>query len=476
VALVVAAVGIALSIGRSPRYAYVYNAGQIVVLPHQRLLITDFGHLDRQGGHVLITDFQDKLLWEYKGELSNPHSAYPMPNGDILIADTGNNRVIEVNRASRIVWTTDDLGGGHGELGEGRISDGSRLIYPNDAKPLPNGQIMISCRLQSRVIDITKSGTIVRSIHGMLHRQHNPHVLANGDLLVSDSGAERVLEINKRDKIVWSYGGRGQNHLNWPRDAIPMPNGDILITDSDYNRLIEVTRSHQVVHYWTDLQRPYSAVLLPDGNILVGDGPGPGVVEINRSNQIVWHLNRNPTQYLDGSSATLRNPDFESTIRRSHTILSDWDRNDALAYSLTAGTRAHMVRSTVHEHGRYSAEIRYGGDSNGVYFSQTVRVTPGDTYAFSGWIRLKNVVACHPCSYGLGNQPGHSAEYELYLLPPQGREPPAPQLPVYSGTIGWTDETANITIPPGVELLEIDGYLRGQGTVWFDNVSLTKVP
>ncbi len=461
---------------RSPtRYADIAFGAEIVPLAHGRLLITDFGTLDRTGGQVVETDYHDHLLWRFPGRLVNPHSAYPDGSGHILIADTGDNRVIEVNQAGKIVWSTDNLGGGKGRLGQGRLSDGSQLRYPNDAKKLPNGDIMISCRLQNRVVIITRGGHVVRSIAPNLNRQHNPDILPNGHILIADSGWNRVVEVDRKDRIVWQYGSPNTSLLNWPRDANLLPNGHILITDSDHDRIIELTRSRHIVRQWTGLQRPYSAASLSNGNILVGDGPGPGVVELNRKDQIVWKLNHNLKGYLSNLPWNIQNGGFESSAGAS-TIPARWHRNDALAYSLRPTQRVAMVRdSHVHHGGGHSGRITYRGDSNGIYFSQYVRVIPGHTYRFTGWIKTHNVRACHPCVYGPGGQPGHTAEYQIAFYPGQGGYPPAPLLPQYSGTVGWTRDTTTFTIPHGMNAVEIDGYLRGQGTVWFDDVSLRKV-
>lgn len=464
------------SAGGDVGHASVAHAAEIVPLPHRQLLVTDFGSLDRRGAQVLITDFHDRLIWKYRGRLVNPHSAYQMANGDILISDTGDNRVIEVNRQSRIVWDTDDLGGGHGKLGQGRLSDGSHLDYPNDAKPLPHGRVLISCRLQNRVIEITRQGRIVRDVTGILHRQHNPDLLRNGDMLIADSEVNRVIQVNRANRITWRFGGPKDNVLAWPRDANLLPNGNILITDSDHNRLVEVTRSRRIVRYWTDLQRPYAAVSLRNGNILVGDGPAPGIVELNQQDHIVWSLNRKRKAYLKGVPSHLVNGGFEYVVPGTRNIPLGWQRDDGLAYSLKPRQRATIVRDGhVHHGGRYSGRITYQGDSNGIYFSQPVRVVPGGSYHFSGWIKTRNVRPCHPCVYGPGQQPGHTAEYEFGLDAGKGAYPPAPSLPSYSGTTSWTHDSLTFTIPGQVHVLEIDGYLRGRGTVWFDDVRLKRV-
>ena len=460
-------------------YAHIANAGQIVALPDRQLLIADIGNLDRTGGQVLITNFAGDLIWRYAGTLDIPHSAYPMTNGDILIADTGDNRVIEVNRASQIVWDTDNLGNGHGVLGEGTMSDGKTLAYPNDAKPLANSDVMISCRLQDRVIIINRNGRIVRQISGFLHGQHNPTPASNGNIYIADSGADRILEVNSKNRIDWVFGGQqnGSDILNWPRDAVPMPDGNTLVTDSDHNRLIEITHSKQIVRQWTNLARPYAATPLPNGDILVGDGSGYGVIELSHQDKIVWKLNHASTGGPHGHASTrVRNGSFEHTIPGSQTILAYWGRNDALAYNVPPGRRAIMVRDGhVHHKGHYSARITYHGDSNGLFFGQIVHVLAGHQYRFSGWIKTHNVSTCYPCIYGTQDPRGHTAEFELTYNSSSGTPPAAPALPQHTGTIGWTKDELEFTVPANVQSIGIQCELRGQGTVWFDDVWLQKL-
>lgn len=450
------------------RYAEVASAAQIVLLPHNRLLVTDFGG-DNSAVQVVETDFHDHLLWRYANQLSNPHSAYPVKNGDVMIADTGNNRVIEVNRRGHIAWDTDDLRGGHGKFGQGRLSDGTHLNYPNDAKPLANGDVMISCREQNRVIVINRKGKVLREVTS-LHGQHNPVPLSHGDLLIPDSDWNEVVEVNQSNRIVWRYGGPRSSDLSWPRSAVPLSSSDILVTDSGHNRVIEITRSGSVVHAWNNLARPYAAVPSGNGSIIVGDGPSSGLVELNSRGQITWRLNHNSSVYLGGLPSHVQNGNFEKAYGSGP---ADWVAQSALAYSKPPPV---MVRDEkVRRVGHASARITYDGNSNGIDFSQALRVNPGTAYRFSGWIKTDNVRACHPCSYGPSIPPGHTAEYEILFVAGEGADPQAPLLRFHSGTIPWTRDEVTFRVPRSVSELAIQCYLRGAGTVWFDGVSLKPV-
>ena len=91
-------------------------------------------------------------------------------------------------------------------------------------------------------------------------------------------------------------------------------------------------------------------------------------------------------------------------------------------------------------------------------------------YRFSGWIKTHNVTKCLPCNYGAQDPQGQTAEYELDYNSSDGPPPPAPVLPQHSGTIGWTYDSVEFTVPSHVRSIDIQCELRGQGTVWFDDV------
>ena len=55
-------------------------------------------------GQVVEFDSRGQLLWQFGG-LNQPSLALPLPNGDILVNDDFNNRVIVIDPVThRIVW------------------------------------------------------------------------------------------------------------------------------------------------------------------------------------------------------------------------------------------------------------------------------------------------------------------------------------------------------------------------------------
>ncbi|WP_135853638.1 aryl-sulfate sulfotransferase [Halorussus salinus] len=70
-----------------------------------------------RGGNVLVADSEndrvvelnattDEIVWQYggRGLLHWPRDADRLPNGNTLIVDTFNNRVVEINRRGEVVW------------------------------------------------------------------------------------------------------------------------------------------------------------------------------------------------------------------------------------------------------------------------------------------------------------------------------------------------------------------------------------
>ena len=238
-----------------------------------------------RGGRILILNPAGSLVWEYSAGLNFPHDAELDPSGErLLIADTGNDRVIEVEmRSGRVLWDSKGIS----------LSDGSSLHYPNDADYLPDGRILITDRDNHRVLVVDREGKVRWQFgetgvpggdHRHLRRPHNADALANGNVVIADSGNNRVIEVSPAGEIVWEFSGG----LSWPRDADRLGNGNTLITDSKNHRVIEITLEGQVIWEFTDLALPYEADRLEDGNTLIADSEGRRVVEVSPGGEVVW--------------------------------------------------------------------------------------------------------------------------------------------------------------------------------------------
>ena len=260
-------------------------------LPNGNTLIADGGDELGLGSEVVEVDPLGNIILQYddNGNLSFVHSARQMENGNILITDTTNDRVIEVTRDKQIVFTSDEWGGGTGNL-----SDGSHLGYPNDAYELEDGTLFICDRNNNRCVHVDRQGKVLWQFSEGIEHPHNAHRLPNGNVLLSDSDRNKIMEISPQKEVVWFYGDGSTEMLNWPRCSVRLENGNTVICDSKNARVIEVTQEGEIVwEYKVDyFAKFYDIQVLPNNNILVTDQQHHQVIEVDRAGNYRW-LHRN---------------------------------------------------------------------------------------------------------------------------------------------------------------------------------------
>ncbi len=227
-------------------------------------------------------------------------------NGNVLITDQFNNRVIEVNPLTKaIVWSFGSGNpllcnpGPHSESGSNdaeRVSNGYTII---SGTGIPAGVAGTKACVDNRVIVVDSSGNIVWQYGQAGKTGTAPNLLnvpvfaiqlPNHDILITDQGNNRIIEVSLQKQIVWSYGPKsGPGALSNPNSAELLPNGHILIADENNNRAIEITRAGNIV--WSDsagLSVVAFASRLPNGNTLITDSGHSRIVEVTASKHTVF--------------------------------------------------------------------------------------------------------------------------------------------------------------------------------------------
>jgi hypothetical protein len=183
-----------------------------------------------------------KVLWSYghfgvpgraSGYLHNPDDAYPLANGDIVVADILNCRVIQIAPDKRIVRT-------FGRPGVCRDNAPATYGDPNGDTPLPDGGLLITEITGSRVVRLSASGRVVFDIHVPVAYPSDAQLNSRGDVIVVDySNPGAVIAITPAGHLLWRYAPTsGRGRMDHPSLGTPMPNGDIVINDDARDRMI----------------------------------------------------------------------------------------------------------------------------------------------------------------------------------------------------------------------------------------------
>jgi hypothetical protein len=211
---------------------------------------------------VLLVDRRGLILWQYgkfgvsgasRNELNTPVQSTFLPNGNLLITDQGNERVIEVTLSRDIVWQY----GTTGKSGDGA----NELNNPNSAQLLENGNILIADENNNRAIEVTRAHRIVATFTagGTASGVAFASRLRNGNTLLTDSNNSRVVEVDRTDKVVWSYVTNtepGSNANPLPTRAIRLANGNTIISDQFNHRVIVVDHAGSIVTTYGTLNTP----------------------------------------------------------------------------------------------------------------------------------------------------------------------------------------------------------------------------
>jgi hypothetical protein len=235
---------------------------------------------------VLLVDPGGNIVWQYgqfkvtgfgPNQLNTPVQNTYLPNGNVLITDQGNQRIIEVRRTDNsIVWQ-------YGENGVVGIGP-NQLSNPNAAELLANGHILISDENNNRAIEVThtapseivKTFTAQGTVSGVAFASRLP----NGNTLLTDSNNSRIVEVDPKDNPVWEYFTNtrpGSNPSPLPTRAVRLANGNTLISDQFNHQVIEVNPSMMIVTSYgvindpgfspstaIEMNGPYSAYVIGD--------------------------------------------------------------------------------------------------------------------------------------------------------------------------------------------------------------------
>ncbi len=251
-----------------------------------------------------------------------PTDASALGGYNVLIADRGNNRLIEVTPEKNIVWEYKfDLPKAGLGADDAFFADEGKTIIVN--LELYHVIQQIDYKTKEIVWTYGKPG-IPGSDPGYLNRPDDAYKLANGNVMTADIKNCRIIEISLDKRIVRQYGVTGVcknqiGYLNKPNGDTPLPNGHVYISNIRGNNIIELDEKwHQIMSLKVPLKYPSDPQPTKKGNILIADYNDPGkIIEISKKGKVVWEY-----FYKDGDQK-LNSPSLAVELPNGNILTND---------------------------------------------------------------------------------------------------------------------------------------------------------
>ena len=235
-------------------------------------------------------------------QFKQPQGLSVFPDGRIVVADTGNNR-IRVVTPDGIVTT---LAGSNMGFADGAGASAS-FHAPRGVAILLNGSIVVADTDNNRIRIVTLDGNVTTLAGGdssgfadgattsaRFNYPSGVAILPNGNIVVADTYNSRIRLVTP-DGVVTTLAG-GSNYgfadgigtsarFNYPGGVAVLPNGNMIVADTDNNRIRIVTLDGVVTTLaggggsgFADglttnamFNSPMGITILPNGNIVVAD-------------------------------------------------------------------------------------------------------------------------------------------------------------------------------------------------------------
>ena len=231
-----------------------------------------------------------------------PQGVAQLSNGNIVVADTSNNRIRIVTPAG--VVTT--LAGQAGGFADGTGTN-AQFNYPQGVAVLSNGNIVVADYGNHRIRIVTPAGVVTTlagqdtsgtanatGTNAQFNGPRGVAVLSDGNIVVADAGNSRIRIVTPLGVVTTLAGstggfadGTGTSAQFWnPQGVAQLSNGNIVVGDYNNNRIrivtypggVVTTLAGQATAGSTDgtgtnaqFYAPSSVAVLSNGNIVVTD-------------------------------------------------------------------------------------------------------------------------------------------------------------------------------------------------------------
>jgi sugar lactone lactonase YvrE len=291
------------------------------VLDNGNCLICDTGN-----ARIIVLDEQGYIVWHYgtrvvsRRLLSYPRSVEVTGAGGYLVADTAHDRIIEIL---------------DGQVRELPFHGEPRLFWPRCVRMLPSGSLLIADARNSRIVEVSAAGHVLRQLSHIqvngtqtLQDPHDVRLLADDRLLITDSQQDLVVIVDWSGCVYQRVGGNGCVALKDPHSAQQLEDGSLVIADTGHHRIMvldsrgEPVREINAIENDTcshRLHHPRYVEVSPDGTMVVADTGHNRILAATITGSLIWELSRVP----ESTQPLLNQPRWVKLINRNEVVICD---------------------------------------------------------------------------------------------------------------------------------------------------------
>jgi outer membrane protein assembly factor BamB len=240
---------------------------------------------DYQGNKVALIANDGTVEWEYSA--GNPQDCWLLPSGNILICHR--NGIKEVNLKKEVVWEY----------------KAPPKAMCHSTQPLPDGNVLVAECGMNRLVEIDNKGQIKKIIpisskpKIISHQFRGTRKTAKGHYLVCLMDEQKIVELDPNGNLIREIPVDG-----FPHAAVLLPNENLLVTLGQSGRVIELDKNLNIV--WkidmnelpgNVLRLPAGCQRLPNGNTIICNylpgehvGKQPQAFEVTPDKKIVWEF------------------------------------------------------------------------------------------------------------------------------------------------------------------------------------------
>jgi GT2 family glycosyltransferase len=210
--------------------------------------------------------------------LDTPGGIAIAPNGDIYIADSNNDVILRADPRTATPVPVAGIKGKTGFSGDDGIALSAQLDTPDGVCIAPDGDLVVADSHNDRIRRVDRPTRIITTVAGsgengfdgddqpaLAAALNTPSAVAcapNGDLYIADTLNYRVRMVDAKTGLIHSVAGDGSPgdplnvgdggpataaHLNMPSDVQIAPNGDIYIADMHHQRIRKVDHITRII-------------------------------------------------------------------------------------------------------------------------------------------------------------------------------------------------------------------------------------